>query len=69
MSNRAKEIDVSTGRRSIIVAGLTAPIWLPDLATSAAQENPAPSKSPDPRRDTVSMTIVYDNYPDLNRSE
>lgn len=69
MSNRANETDVSTGRRSVIVAGLTAPIWLPDLAASAAQKKPASSISPDPRRDTVTMTIVYDNNPDPNRSE
>lgn len=50
MSSRANETDVSTGRRSVIVAGLTAPIWLPDLAASAAQEKPESSISPEPRR-------------------
>ena len=69
MPSRANETDVSTGRRSVIVAGLTAPIWLPDLGASAAQKKPASSISPDPRRNTVTMTIVYDNNPDPNRSE
>ncbi len=69
MSIHATETDVCTERRGIIMAGLTAPIWLSDYATSAAQENPAPSSSQQPRRDSVTMTIVYDNNPNPDRSE
>jgi 7,8-dihydropterin-6-yl-methyl-4-(beta-D-ribofuranosyl)aminobenzene 5'-phosphate synthase len=69
MSDPANERGVSTGRRGVIVAGLTAPIWLPDFASSAVQEDPRASAQNQPRRDAVTMTIVYDNNPDPDRSE
>jgi 7,8-dihydropterin-6-yl-methyl-4-(beta-D-ribofuranosyl)aminobenzene 5'-phosphate synthase len=62
MSRKPAQADASNERRGILIAGLTAPLWLPDLARSATAEEPKPDP-PRPTAKNVTMTIVYDNNP------
>ena len=61
MPEHINEPGVCNTRRGLLIAGVSAPIWLPELARSVAQENPAPSSSPKSARDRITMTLVYDN--------
>lgn len=63
MEDRFAEANVCRTRRGILVAGVSAPLWLPDLARSIAQEDPAPPPSRQSARDKIILTIVYDNNP------
>lgn len=51
---------VNQRRRGIIIAGATAPVWLPELVSSTSAEPVSPAPSSKPGDDLV-MTIVYDN--------
>ena len=55
--------NVRRTRRRILIAGATAPLWLPDLAGSVAQESPTTAPAHRASRDKIFMTIVYDNNP------
>ncbi|MHC4698188.1 MAG: MBL fold metallo-hydrolase [Planctomycetota bacterium] len=62
MNIHTTDTDVSVTRREVVLAGVTAPIWLPGLARSAMAEPVAPDHREPQKQDFV-MTIVYDNYP------
>lgn len=62
MRDEAASTSVNTERRAVIVAGLTAPFWLPDLARSAIAAVPSPDTS-SRADDGIVVTILYENYP------
>ena len=63
MKQHLEKTSVCPTRRGIVLAGVSAPLWLPDLAELAAQENPTPPPAHPLSLDKITMTIVYENYP------
>jgi 7,8-dihydropterin-6-yl-methyl-4-(beta-D-ribofuranosyl)aminobenzene 5'-phosphate synthase len=61
MPERALDEGVRHTRRRILIAGATAPIWLPNTARLLAQEQTAPPPSGRSGEAKIIMTIVYDN--------
>jgi len=62
MRGETASTSVDTERRAVIVAGLTAPFWLPDLARVAVADGALPGTSTR-ADDGLVATIVYENYP------
>ncbi|UCE60688.1 MAG: MBL fold metallo-hydrolase [Phycisphaerales bacterium] len=62
MSMRKNECDECIGRREVVLAGVTAPIWVPQAARSLAAQIAPSEPTPTESKPTV-ITVVYENNP------